>query len=49
MKDGLIIGDGTPEKLISTESLSRLYDLPQDVIEERHPHIHHHKVDHKGS
>jgi len=40
MKAGLIIGDGTPDKLISTESLSRLYDLPQDVIEERHPHIH---------
>lgn len=40
MKDGLIIGDGVPDKLISTESLSRLYDLPQDVIEERHPHIH---------
>jgi ABC-type cobalamin/Fe3+-siderophores transport system ATPase subunit len=49
MKDGLIIGDGTPEKLISTENLSRLYDLPPDVIEERHPHIHHHKVDHRGS
>ena len=40
IKDGLIIGDGTPDKLISAESLSRLYDLPQDVIEERHPHIH---------
>ena len=40
MKDGLIIGDGAPDKLISTESLSRLYDLPKDVIEERHPHIH---------
>jgi ABC-type cobalamin/Fe3+-siderophores transport system ATPase subunit len=41
MKEGLIIGDGTPDKLISTESLSHLYDLPQGVIEERHPHIHH--------
>jgi ABC-type cobalamin/Fe3+-siderophores transport system ATPase subunit len=48
MKDGLIIGDGTPEKLISAESLSRLYDLPQDVIEERHPHIHHKQVNHRG-
>jgi ABC-type cobalamin/Fe3+-siderophores transport system ATPase subunit len=40
MKDGLIIGDGAPEKLISTENLSRLYDLPLEVVEERHPHIH---------
>jgi ABC-type Mn2+/Zn2+ transport system ATPase subunit len=40
MKDGLIIGDGTPDRLISTESLSRLYNLPPDVVEERHPHIH---------
>jgi ABC-type cobalamin/Fe3+-siderophores transport system ATPase subunit len=40
MKDGLIVGDGTPDKLISTESLSRLYDLPREVVEERHPHIH---------
>jgi ABC-type Mn2+/Zn2+ transport system ATPase subunit len=43
MKEGLIIGDGTPEKLISAESLSRLYDLPLNIIEERHPHIHHHE------
>lgn len=49
MKDGLIIGDGTPEKMISTESLSRLYDLPQNVIEERHPHIHHQRVNHRGA
>jgi ABC-type Mn2+/Zn2+ transport system ATPase subunit len=48
MKNGLIIGDGTPEKMISTESLSRLYDLPGEVIEERHPHIHHQKVNHRG-
>jgi len=40
MKDGLIIGDGTPDRLISTESLSRLYNLPPSVVEERHPHIH---------
>lgn len=40
MKDGLIIGDGTPDKLISVESLSRLYNLPTAVVEERHPHIH---------
>lgn len=40
MKEGLIIGDGTPDKLISAESLSRLYDLPLAIIEERHPNIH---------
>jgi len=40
MKEGLIIGDGTPDKLISTESLSRLYNMPSPVVEERHPHIH---------
>jgi ABC-type cobalamin/Fe3+-siderophores transport system ATPase subunit len=40
MKEGKIIGDGPPDKLITTENLSRLYDLPADVIEERHPHIH---------
>jgi len=40
MKEGLIIGDGTPDKLISTESLSRLYNIPSPVVEERHPHIH---------
>ena len=43
MKQGSIIGDGEPEKLISAESLSRLYDLPLNIIEERHPHIHHHE------
>jgi ABC-type Mn2+/Zn2+ transport system ATPase subunit len=40
VKDGLIVGDGSPDKLISTESLSRLYDLPADAVEERRPHIH---------
>jgi ABC-type Mn2+/Zn2+ transport system ATPase subunit len=40
MKDGLIVGDGTPDKLISAESLSRLYNLPPSLVEERHPHIH---------
>jgi ABC-type cobalamin/Fe3+-siderophores transport system ATPase subunit len=40
MKDGLIIGDDTPDRLITTESLSRLYNLPLSVVEERHPHIH---------
>ncbi len=40
MKDGLIVADGTPDKLISTQSLSRLYDMPSSVVEERRPHIH---------
>ncbi len=40
MKDGLIVGDGTPDQLISTESLSRLYNLPTSVVDERRPHIH---------
>ena len=40
MKDGLIVGDGSPDKLISAESLSRLYNLPVAVVEERRPHIH---------
>jgi ABC-type Mn2+/Zn2+ transport system ATPase subunit len=43
MKDGLIIDDGTPDKLISAVSLSRLYDLPLATVEERHPHIHYHE------
>ena len=43
MKAGQIIGDGAPETLISAESLSRLYDLPLQVIEARHPQMHQHK------
>ena len=40
MKDGLILSDGTPDQLISADSLSRLYDVPLPVVEERRPHIH---------
>jgi ABC-type cobalamin/Fe3+-siderophores transport system ATPase subunit len=40
MRDGLIVGDGSPDKLISTESLSDLYNLPASTVEERQPHIH---------
>jgi ABC-type cobalamin/Fe3+-siderophores transport system ATPase subunit len=40
MKAGWIIGDGPPDSLISAETLSRLYDLPLDIIIERHPHLH---------
>jgi ABC-type Mn2+/Zn2+ transport system ATPase subunit len=40
MKDGLVIGDGAPDTLVSVENLSRLYDLPLSVVAARHPHIH---------
>ncbi len=40
MKDGLIAGDGTPDILISPQSLSRLYGLPIAVVEQRRPHVH---------
>ena len=40
MKDGLILADGTPDQLISADSLSRLYNMPAPVVEERRPHIH---------
>ena len=40
MKDGLIVGDGTPDRLISTDSLSRLYNMPAPMVEERRPHMH---------
>jgi len=40
VKDGLIVGDNTPDKLISTKTISHLYNLPAKVVEERRPHIH---------
>jgi len=40
MKDGFILADGKPDQLTSTDSLSRLYDVPVPVVEERRPHIH---------
>ena len=40
MKDGLILDDGPPDQLISTDSLSRLYNMPAPVVEERRPHVH---------
>jgi ABC-type cobalamin/Fe3+-siderophores transport system ATPase subunit len=40
VKGGLIVRDGAPDELISTENLSRLYDLPPEVVEARQPHIH---------
>jgi ABC-type cobalamin/Fe3+-siderophores transport system ATPase subunit len=40
MKDGLIIGDGPPDRVVSAESLSHLFDMPLPVLEERQPHVH---------
>jgi len=40
MKEGRIVGDGPPDQLISAESLSRLYNMPVPVVEERRPHMH---------
>jgi ABC-type cobalamin/Fe3+-siderophores transport system ATPase subunit len=40
MKDGLIVGDGPPDRVVSAESLSRLFDMPLPVLRERQPHIH---------
>jgi len=36
----LIVGDGPPDRLVSTDSLSHLYDMPESVVEERKPHVH---------
>ena len=43
MKAGRIIGDGPPNVMISAENLAKLYDLPLDVIAERHPQLHQQK------
>jgi iron complex transport system ATP-binding protein len=43
MKAGRIIGDGAPNVMISAENLAKLYDLPLDVIAERHPQLHQQK------
>lgn len=40
MKNGLIAGDGAPDKLISTESISSLFDMPEQVVENQRPHVH---------
>ena len=40
MKDGLIVGDGSPEEMISAEKISELFGITVSVIEERQPHIH---------
>jgi len=47
MKDGTIVGDGPPDGLISTDSLSRLYDMPASAVEERRPHMHRHVENHQ--
>jgi ABC-type cobalamin/Fe3+-siderophores transport system ATPase subunit len=36
MKNGLIFGEGRPEKLLTDENLSRLYDIPLTAMKERH-------------
>jgi ABC-type Mn2+/Zn2+ transport system ATPase subunit len=46
MKDGLIVGDGPPDKVVSAESLSRLFDMPLPVLRERQPHVHREEEDH---
>jgi ABC-type cobalamin/Fe3+-siderophores transport system ATPase subunit len=48
MKDGLIFDDGTPERLISTEILSELYDMPVSIVEARLPHVHRDGRSHGG-
>ncbi len=40
MKEGIIIGDGPPQQLVTADNLSRLFDLPADVVAERHTHVH---------
>jgi ABC-type Mn2+/Zn2+ transport system ATPase subunit len=40
MKAGRIVGDGAPEAIVSTASLSRLYDLPEEAVSSRKPHVH---------
>jgi ABC-type cobalamin/Fe3+-siderophores transport system ATPase subunit len=40
MKDGLITAEGAPDKLINTESLSKLFDMSREAVEERRPHMH---------
>jgi ABC-type Mn2+/Zn2+ transport system ATPase subunit len=40
MKDGLIVGDGPPDSLISAGSIARLFNMPEEVVEERRPHVH---------
>ena len=40
MKAGMIVGEGAPAALINTETLSRLYDVPAGIVEERRPHMH---------
>jgi ABC-type Mn2+/Zn2+ transport system ATPase subunit len=47
MKKGLVVGDGAPDSLISTENLSRLYEMPEEVVRERRPHVHTDILDHR--
>ncbi len=40
MKNGLIIDDGSPDTVISSENLGRLFDIPSSLVAERRPHMH---------
>lgn len=35
MKDGLIWGEGSPEELLTDDTLSRLYDMPTSLVRQR--------------
>lgn len=47
MKNGLVVGDGSPDLLVSDRSLSELYDMPEAVVKERRPHVHKDVVEHR--
>jgi ABC-type Mn2+/Zn2+ transport system ATPase subunit len=48
MKDGLIVDDGPPEHMISTDRLSSLFGVPADIVRQRRPHVHHDSHTHEG-
>jgi ABC-type Mn2+/Zn2+ transport system ATPase subunit len=48
MRDGLIFADGSPEDLISSAALGRLYDMPETIVKERLPHVHRDSTAHGG-
>ena len=35
MKEGLIWGEGSPDKLLTNDNLSRLYDIPVALVKKR--------------
>lgn len=40
MKNGRVVDDGAPDKVVSVTQLSRLYELPEHIVAERLPHVH---------